>query len=158
MFITTSCILAAGESSPALTALLARLAARGFGSQSAGTLHEALELLKAFNFDVVLASERFSDGRGYDLAEPVVRHCRSLLVAVKLSKSCLWLPVIDHGANVLGTRALSARMLETELDFLLGSHALADSRPAFRPAPFAHGRSTPNRKVVPRRKSIATTA
>jgi hypothetical protein len=136
-----------------MAALLARLAVRGFGSQSANTLRQARELLETFRFDVALAAESVSDGRGYDLAESVARHFGTLLVAVPLSETCLWLPVIERGANVLGARALNARVLELELEMLLGDRVLTDRRRALQPARLANGRPDSDRTVAPRRRN-----
>ena len=49
-------------------------------------------------------------------------------VGVALSESCLWLPVIERGVNVLGERALSHAMLEAELDRLLGIRLVEERR------------------------------
>ena len=86
--------------------MLARLTNRGFGSRTVETLREARDLLGTFRWDVVLAAESLVDGRGYDLTEIVARRSGTLLVGVPLSESCLWLPVVERGALVLGRRAL----------------------------------------------------
>lgn len=49
----------------------------------------------------------------------VERKGGSLLVGVALSEPALWLPVIEKGRRILGSRALNARMLEPELERLL---------------------------------------
>jgi hypothetical protein len=70
-------------------------------------------------FEIVLAAENLPDGQGYDLSEIVAQRARSLLVAVALSASVLWLPVVLQGSRVLGQRALNDNMLEAEVETLL---------------------------------------
>ena len=113
-------LLFAGTPAPAMNELLSRLAARGCGAHRAENLGEARELLEIFRLDIVLASETLADGRGYALADAMKRQSGTLIVGVPLSESCLWLPVVERGAAVLGKRAFSPAMLETELDRLLG--------------------------------------
>jgi PleD family two-component response regulator len=64
-------ILLVGRPSTHTSAVLARLLQRGYGSHDAGTLAEAGVLLETFQFDVVLAPEHLSEGRGYELAARV---------------------------------------------------------------------------------------
>jgi hypothetical protein len=121
-------ILAIGELLPSTRDILRRLAERGWGARNVSSLSDARDLLHTFDFDVTLAAEALRDGRGYDLGELIAEHLRSLFVGVALSESCLWLPVVFRGANVLGERALNPKMLEAELDSLLGSHARESTR------------------------------
>jgi hypothetical protein len=120
MAATTMRILFAGAPTPITDELLARLAARGFGAYRATKLRDARDLMGTFRLDVVLAAELLSDGRGYALADATRQHSGTLIVGVALSESCLWLPVIERGVTVLGKRALSHAMLESELDRVLG--------------------------------------
>jgi hypothetical protein len=108
-------ILAIGELSTATRDILRRFAARGWGAQHASSVREAKDLLGIFDYDVALASEILCDGRGYDLADSVAVHSRTLLVGVALSETRLWLPVVERGVNVLGRRGLNAHMLEAEM-------------------------------------------
>jgi hypothetical protein len=112
-------ILATGPFGPLTRASLRRLADRGWGSRIAGTLREARELLGTFRFDLVLAAETLPDGRGYDIAPLVTRQLGTLMVGVALSESCLWLPVVDRGTDVLGKRALNASVIEAEAEAIL---------------------------------------
>ena len=75
-------ILLVGRPSTHTSAVLARLLQRGYGSHDAGTLAEAGVLLETFQFDVVLAPEHLSEGRGYELAARVAAQWGSLLVSV----------------------------------------------------------------------------
>jgi hypothetical protein len=140
-------ILCAGTPAPMTDGVLARLAARGFGAYRVERLCEARDLLKSFRLDIVLAGELLSDGRGYALAEAVKQRSGTLIVAVALSESCLWLPVIERGTTVLGKRALSHAMLEPELDRLLGVR-LREERSARKVAArLSDGRPDSNRTV-----------
>jgi CheY-like chemotaxis protein len=112
-------ILAVGDSSPAGESVMHSLSRRGAQQSVARTVQEAILRLRDFPFDVVLACEALADGRAYELMPMVERKGSSLLVAVALSESALWLPVVENGRRVLGSRALNARMLESELERLL---------------------------------------
>lgn len=112
-------ILTVGALGPATAELLKNLEAKGWGARAVATLGEALELFATFKFDVVLANESLPDGRGYDASQAVARHSATLLVGVALSESRLWLPVIERGANVLGTRAFNTAVLNSDLEILL---------------------------------------
>jgi len=152
MSVTAMRILAIGTPQLGINAILKRLAARGWGTETVKTLREARDLLKMFHFDVVLAAEALPDGQGYGVAEIVAQQSITLMVGIPLSESCLWLPVIEWGVKVLGGRALNADALEAELEIFLavgareraGEVAKGFSSPAMRPGPMHTG--------VPRRK------
>jgi hypothetical protein len=146
---TTMRILFTGEPGPTTDGVLARLAGRGFGAYRAENLREARELLDTFRVDVVLATESLKDGRGYALADAMRRHCGTLMVSVELSESCLWLPVIERGLAVLGTRAFGAAMLEAELDRVLGDRVIEESRPRRITARLSDGRPDSDRTIQP---------
>jgi hypothetical protein len=112
-------ILVVGTPSAGTVEILRRFSDRGWGSRQVLTVQKAQDLAEIFDFDIVLAMEDLPDGRGYDIAGPVTRHSRTLLVGVALSESCLWLPVVERGVSVLGKRALNAQMLEAEMERLL---------------------------------------
>ncbi|MGC2417076.1 MAG: hypothetical protein WA434_04970 [Candidatus Acidiferrales bacterium] len=147
MAATTMRILYAGTPAPMTVEVLARLAARGFGAYRAEKLCEARDLLKAFRLDIVLAAELLSDGRGYALADAMRQHSGTLIVGVALSESCLWLPVIERGVNVLGERALSHAMLEAELDRLLGIRLVEERRVRKVAARLSDGRPDSDRTI-----------
>jgi PleD family two-component response regulator len=132
MSIASTRILIVGDLLPGTGEILRRLSNRGYGSRHVKTLREARDILGTFDFHVVLATELLPDGRGYDLAEPVSRHSRTLIVGVALTESCLWLPVIYRGVQVLGKRALSAEMLSDELDAMLAMQTGAQLRDGVR--------------------------
>jgi hypothetical protein len=104
---------------------------------------DAEVVLKTFRFDVVLAEEGLPDGRGYDLTDAVAKAGTSLFVAVALSESSLWLPVVDCGERSLGKRALNQAALEAEIEIIL-SFEDRTARP--------NSRS----KTPPRRKSASS--
>jgi hypothetical protein len=112
-------VLVVGPVALDTAATLERLARHNWGSYAVDSLSEAKSVFKTLRFDVVLAAESLSDGRGYELAAAAADFSATLLVSVTLSESSLWLPVVYCGDNVLGQRALNARMLELELEFLL---------------------------------------
>jgi len=119
----TTRILFAGTPSTMVSGLLGRLAARGSGARVVETLRDAKDSLQTLPCDLVLASESLPDGRGYELAELVTRRSGTLFVCVALSESCLWLPVVEQGASVLGSRAFSSHLLEAEMDIFLSAPA-----------------------------------
>jgi hypothetical protein len=114
-------ILVIGRLSPTMHDILRRFSARGWGAQHARNVQEAKDLLGIFDYDVVLASETLSDGRGYDLADSVAVHSRTLMVGVALSEAHLWLPVVERGRNVLGSRGLNDHSMESEMTSLLAA-------------------------------------
>jgi DNA-binding response OmpR family regulator len=121
-------ILVVGTPADSTRAILKRLAARGWRWRAAGTLREARKLLKTSHFDIVLASEALSDGRGYELGAIVGGQLGTLFVAVALSESSLWLPVVEKGTQVLGTRGFGPSMLLREMGTILEAHAEGDAR------------------------------
>lgn len=116
-------VLVVGPLAPDTAAVLERLARHNWGSYAVESLSESKSVIKTLRFDVILAAEFLCDGRGYELAPRVAEFMATLLVSVTLSESCLWLPVVYCGENVLGQRALNPRMLESELEFLLSQPA-----------------------------------
>jgi len=143
-------ILVIGDLLPGTGAILRRFSLAGLASRPARNLSEAREMLAAFDFDVVFAAEVLSDGRGYDLAEQISRRAGTLIVAVPLSETCLWLPVVYRGVNVLGRRALSAAALEAEMEELLSPLPVDGSRAAVREI----GRRTPLAPAAPARSAL----
>ncbi len=121
-------ILFTGKSSTQTTAILTRLGNRGWGSYGVDTLSESKTLMDAFKFDVVLALENLSDGRGYELAGAVKERGNSLLVGIELSDTHLWLPILYHGKNVQGECAINSEMIERELAGLLAASERASAR------------------------------
>jgi len=143
-------ILAVGKLSRGTQSILSRLASSGWGSRTVDTLREAEALVNTFRFDLILAAESLPDGRAYTMTEAVVRRDGTLLVAIALSESCLWLPVVDLGAKVLGTRALNPEQLEQEAEKILR----ARDRELLRALP-PSAQPPPRRAGVPRRKTPA---
>lgn len=125
MSATAFRLLMIGNSLPGTQITLGRLSECGWGSYAADNVCDGESLLKTFQIDIVLAAENLPDGRGYDLADCVARQLGTLMVGVALSENALWLPVIDRGRRVLGSRAIGARMLEAELIRELTERALA---------------------------------
>jgi DNA-binding NtrC family response regulator len=121
-------ILFVGKPSPHTEVILGRLRRKNFASEVVETLREARELLPCSQFDVVLAPEDLPDGRGYELTDPVARHACTLLIAISLSETWLWLPVVERGARVIGERAFPADLLEPELEELLSERDRENSR------------------------------
>ncbi len=109
MSVASTRILVVGDLLPGTGEILRRLSNKGFGSRHVKTLREAREILDTFDFHIVLATELLQDGRGYDLAEPVSRHSRTLIVGVALTESCLWLPVTYRGVRKPIRRVLRPR-------------------------------------------------
>lgn len=147
-------ILTVGKSTFSTGVTLARLAECGWASYAVESVRDAHNLLRAFQIDVVLAAESLPDGRGYDLADCVARQAGTLLVGVALSENSLWLPVIDHGQRVLGSRAIGARVLETELVKILSIRARERGVEPVTPAPQPK-RAAPPRNAAPKRKNAS---
>src|SRR5208282_952663 len=92
---------------------------RDWPLQIVGTLDEARAALSMMQGSLVLASENLPDGRGCEHSDLVARHLGSLLVCVSLSENSLRLPVIEHGKQVLGTRAIPEGAVDSEIAILL---------------------------------------
>jgi DNA-binding NtrC family response regulator len=155
---TTMRILFVGKPSPHTAAILARLSRKGFGSRLVETIREARELLATFPFDVVLTPEQLPDGRGYDLTDAVARHSCTLLIAISLSETCLWLPIVEDGATALGERAVSTDLLEPELEELIKEHAREDSRAVHRRSPPGTEPLAPKQAAPARPKPVSAAA
>ncbi len=141
-------ILVVGKTSRGTNLILSRLASNGWGSQTAETLREAEVLMGTFRFDLVLATESLPDGPAYAITGLVAGLSGTLMVAIALSESCLWLPVVELGVRVLGTRALKPGQLELEAQRILRARDQEQLR-VLRPS--AH---PPSRRAgIPRRKS-----
>lgn len=127
MSIDSLPILVVGDLLPGTGEILRRFSSAGWGWRQVRKVREARDLLLTVDPHIVLAAEVLPDGRGYDLAETAARHARTLIVGVALSETCLWLPVVYRGVNVLGRRALPPEALEAEMKDLLGMRAAAAS-------------------------------
>ena len=130
-------ILFIGVPSQQITAILTRLGRKGFGSYSVDGMKRGRELVENCKFELVISLERVGDDYGYSLGSLVAVHEGSLFVGIESSGTCLWLPVIDHGAKVLGTGAVDYSELESELQDVL-THRSPWARPILRwvpPAP-----------------------
>ncbi len=143
-------ILVVGTPSRGTQAILSRLANSGWGARTVDTVREAEVLVNTFRFDLILAAESLPDGRAYGMTETVVRRDGTLLVAIALSESCLWLPVVDLGTKVLGTRALNPEQLEQEAEKILRARDQELLRVL---PPSTH--PPPRRAGIPRRKNSA---
>ena len=149
-------ILVVGNLFAAARDILRRFSQRGWGSQHVGRLSEARDLLGMLDYEVVLSSEWLIDGRGYDLAESVAAHSRTLMVGIALSESQLWLPIVELGAHVLGKRGLNAEILELELTNLLSPSG--PEKPSVRVTEFPRKQAAsvesppPHRSTMMRRK------
>ena len=152
---TTMRILVVGRTSQHTAAVLARLRRKSFGSHVAETLREAQDLLATFQFDVVLAPEHLPDGRGYELTDAVVRRSNTLLIAISLSETCLWLPAVERGVRVLGERAVPADFLEQELEAVLSERARENSRAVRRHTSVGSERRL-SKQVMPQRLKNAS--
>src|SRR5580658_9761906 len=133
-------ILVAGHTAPSTNFIIKQLEREGCVFQSVESVAEAEVSLRGTRFDIVLAGEFMPDGRGYDLTGCVVDRSATLLVAIALSETCLWLPVVQHGVRTLGDRALNSHSLHSEMMELLNKklvpaeHPVASARHDFVPA------------------------
>jgi hypothetical protein len=140
MFISIVRILIVGPTTSHTQGTLQRLAGLGWGAHSVASVREAETVLKTIRFKIVLCAEKLLDGVGYELAGLIERQGGTLFIGVRLSETCLWLPVVENGARSLGQRAMNPAMLESELEELLrfprapARAWLFDSRPASIPA------------------------
>lgn len=108
-------ILTVGLSGGIECAVLAGLERKGWECSGVRTLQGAENALETDEYGIVLAAECLADGEGYDLASSLMRRDGSLFVAVTLSESCLWVPVVEAGTKTLGMCALHPQMLDMVL-------------------------------------------
>jgi DNA-binding NtrC family response regulator len=151
-------ILFVGKPSLHTEAVLGRLRRKNFASDVVETLREARELLPCDQLDVVLAPEYLPDGRGYELTDPVARRSCTLLVAISLSETWLWLPVVERGARVIGERAVPADLLEPELEELLSQRARENSRAVHGGTSQGPERRSLKQVMPPRHKNFSAVA
>jgi len=116
---TAARILVVGLTCSSTTVTLQKLERAGCAFHSVDTIAEAETAMRATPFDIVLAAETMTDGRGYDLTNCVVSHSATLLISIALSETCLWLPVVQDGVRTLGERALNSFALQSEITALL---------------------------------------
>lgn len=119
MSISRRRILVVGASGPAMSATVEQLARRGWECQSVERLSEARNALELHGHQIVLAAEQTSDGRAYELTHIILEMGSSLLVGVKISDGFLWLPTVERGVKILGSRAVNLVMLESTVEELL---------------------------------------
>jgi DNA-binding response OmpR family regulator len=151
-------ILFVGKPSPHTDAVLGRLRRKNFASDVVDTLREARELLRCHQFDVVLACEYLPDGRGYELTDPVARRSCTLLIAISLSETWLWLPVVESGARVIGERAVHSDLLEPELERLFSERARENPRAVHRETSLGHERRVSKQVMPPRHRNVSAAA
>jgi len=116
---TATRILVVGHTCSSTTVTLQKLERDGCAFHSVDTIAEAETAMRTTPPDIVLAAETMPDGCGYDLTNCVVSHSATLLISIALSETCLWLPVVQHGARTLGERALNSFTLQSEITALL---------------------------------------
>ena len=151
-------ILFVGKPSPHAEVVLGRLTRKNLASEVVQTLREARELIPRSQFDVVLAPEDLPDGHGYELTDSVARRSCTLLIAISLSETWLWLPVVERGARVIGERAIPADLLEPELEELLSERAREHSRAVHRGTSQGHERRSSKQVMPPRHKTFSAVA
>jgi hypothetical protein len=127
-------ILFIGVPCPQMAEILTRLGQKGFGSYSIDCMKRGRALIENGKFELVISLERVDDEYGYGLSPLVAAYEGSLFVGIKSSGTHLWLPVVDHGAKVLGTTAVDYFALESELQDVL-THRSPRARPILRWVP-----------------------
>lgn len=118
-------VLVVAPRDPITSRTVEQLARYGWACKVVDVLTGAKEELKKGKYEIVLAAESISDGRGYDITELVAQCSSSLLVGVRLSDGYLWLPTVERGVRILGTRAVNPSMLEETMEDMLAHPALA---------------------------------
>lgn len=146
-------ILVVAPRDPTTNTTVERLARHGWGCQVVDRLTEAKSALNESEYEIVLAAEYMSDGRGYELTDVVARRSSSLLVGVMLSDSYLWLPAVERGVRTLGIRAVNPAMLEEAMEDLL-PHPLSATAEAPDNFP-AHAASHGHKQILPPRRKSA---
>jgi hypothetical protein len=156
MCAATVRLLMVGKPSIGASVTLARLSDCGWGWYGLDSILDAHTLLKTFQVDIVLAKESLPDGRGYDLAEAVASQKGTLIVGVELSEHWLWLPVIERGTRVLGSRAVGSSLMEPELVRILTACSLERGSDAvIRPPAPTPKQPGQTRSINARRKSAS---
>jgi hypothetical protein len=122
-------ILFVGTSTASTQSTLKELARSGWESHAVESLQEADSVLRTIRFELILATEKLSDGTGYGLVSVVERQGGNLFICVPLSETCLWLPAVEHGTRSLGQRALNPVMFATEARNILRVPGAGTDRP-----------------------------
>src|ERR1700674_3338784 len=129
-------LLTVGLVEAEVSAGLERMKRGGWELLAVQNLREAEKALETGDFGVELAAKDLADGSGYDLQGGVMRNGGSLFVAVTLSESYLWVPVVERGSKTPGKCALEPRSLESEL----GKYACAYGVQSISSVPAGHAR------------------
>jgi DNA-binding NtrC family response regulator len=74
--------------------------------KSSATLGEAMQLLKAEPFEMVLAQVRLEDGSGSTLMGPVVKSGGDLFLHMAVQNGSVWMPAVRNGRDCWGASAL----------------------------------------------------
>jgi hypothetical protein len=128
MSAATVCILVVGNSTASTESTLKSLARCGWESHAVKSVREAETVLRTIRYSLTLAAEKLSGGTGYDLAALIAQQSGNLFISVRLSETCLWLPVVERGVRSLGQRALNSLALATEVASILRSADTAVAR------------------------------
>jgi hypothetical protein len=119
MSATAVRILVVGTPTESTETTLRGLARAGWESHAVKTVREAEAVLRTIRFQLTFATEKLSDGTGYELASVIAQQSGNLFISVPLSETCLWLPAVENGVRSLGQRALNPLTLAKEAESIL---------------------------------------
>jgi hypothetical protein len=119
MSATAVRILVVGTPTESTETTLRGLARAGWESHAVKTVREAEAVLRTIRFQLTFATEKLSDGTGYQLASLIAQQSGNLFISVPLSETCLWLPAVENGVRSLGQRALNPLTLAKEAEVIL---------------------------------------
>ncbi len=93
--------------------------------ETAHSFREAVALLRAASFDVVLSDFDLPDGKGSCLIPCLLGTQASLFISIEVEDGCWWLPGVVRGESQWGAEALRPREFLRVLDSILVEGAAA---------------------------------
>lgn len=116
--------LLAQRSSSGMSQLRMLLEQKGFECHVAGSLQEVRVELANGSFDLFVSSTWLEDGGAFQTIPLLVGSSCTAFLALPVDEGCLWIPVVDHGRECLGSGTLQPREFRQALESLVRSRTM----------------------------------
>jgi hypothetical protein len=112
-------VLLIGENSQGSLHLIKRLARRGCDCRFATSYRDAISLLTAQDFDLVLSPTRIADSSVFPLVGVFKGSRTTWFCFLAVEEGCWWLPTLRFGQECFGSNALRPREFVSSLDLVI---------------------------------------